>query len=877
MIRIGTVFDGRFGIIEKIGSGGMADVYRAKDLKTGEIVAIKSLKQKFSKTPEYVSRFRAEGEAVSEIESPYVVRVMGVGESEGTYYLVMEYVDGITLKEYISRKTHLSAKETMAISAQITLGLRSAHAHRIIHRDVKPENVILTRNGKVKLTDFGIAEVRTGEEKTLGDGTLGSVHYISPEQVKGKEADERSDIYSLGICMYEMITGTLPFDKETAMAVALAHMNESMVPPSDHNPDCPIALEQIIFRCTQKSREKRYHSCTELLKDLKIAVETPDFNFEKQEQERVMMSSTHVFSKNETNALRKENAEREAVRKAAKKEERTTFDHIMQILAIALGALMFGLLLYIILSFSGCLSGTGSMNTPSRQNGYETDEDPTIIVITKDPNEFDPETDTKVPDMIGMTLQQAMQALEDAELNFQLSYQQEYSEAYPMGSVIRQSYEGGTVVLKDSTIVIVLNSGKGYFDIKKNYVGRNIADFRTDIAEYKSYITVEEKGVYSRSVPINQIMSISPSSGRVNAGDKITVTYSNGKPYALMPDLTGMTEEEAKKALNDVLLKLGKVDEDFDDEVEKGKICYQQYKAGMYLREGTTVAVSISKGKEKLALPDLTGMTKEEADETLKDAGYRPVYVNWYEESGEDLGKVRGQYPEAGTKLEPGNDVMVYVSSSSDTVILPDVVGKKFDSEVKKLLHSLPFKFIIHEETVAAEEEEEDLIITGIRQTDPSAPLSKGAEITVTYKTTTFSKISMPNLLQGLTLDEAKTLLQSQGFSIDEEHLIVTYEKTEIESLDGIVSEQSPEANSDTTTLVKVELKVFRYEAPAPSESESETPEESSSETEAPPESSSESVPDVPTDPVESSETQEQTPPDNPPQDAQGQNEASEP
>ena len=272
MLKSGTIFAERYGIQEKIGSGGMADVYRAVDTRLNREVAIKVLKSNLAQDPEILHRFRVEGRAAAGLDNPNIIKVYDVGNVGDTYYIVMELVSGITLKEYIRRKGVLSARESMAITAQVAVGLRAAHAHHIVHRDIKPQNIILSRDGKVKVSDFGIARAISDETKTVTTTAMGSVHYIAPEQAKGSVCDERSDIYSLGIVLYEMITGQVPFDKDTSIAVALAHMNETMTPPSELNPECPKALEQIIFRCTQKSRERRYHNCTELLKDLKIAV-----------------------------------------------------------------------------------------------------------------------------------------------------------------------------------------------------------------------------------------------------------------------------------------------------------------------------------------------------------------------------------------------------------------------------------------------------------------------------------------------------------------------------------------------------------------------------------------------------------------------------
>lgn len=375
MIKVGTLFAGRYGIISQIGSGGMADVYKVQDVETNRTIALKVLKESLSRDADSIRRFKAEGERMKEIQSQNVVTVYDVGSVGGTYYIAMELINGITLKEYIRRKGQLSPKETMAVSAQVACGLRAAHSRQIVHRDVKPQNIILSKDGKVKVMDFGIAEsTDTGAKNS--QFTVGSVYYIAPEQAKGEACDERSDIYSLGVVMYEMITGKVPFDKETTVQVALAHMNESMTPPSELNPECPLALEQIIFRCTQKSRARRYHNCTELLGDLKIAVGTPDYDFGQKEKATLMKNNTQVFTKNEprpkpvapmTGDVRRPHPTRQsaheeedetevrAAHKPAKKPlPKTLFDRIIQILGAIIAAVILFLLIYIIVSLSGC-------------------------------------------------------------------------------------------------------------------------------------------------------------------------------------------------------------------------------------------------------------------------------------------------------------------------------------------------------------------------------------------------------------------------------------------------------------------------------------------------------------------------------------------
>ena len=256
MIKIGMCISGRYEIIEKVGAGGMADVYKARDNRLNRYVAIKVLKQEYSADTKFVTKFRAEAQSVAGLAHPNIVAVYDVGEENGLHYIVMELVEGITLKKYIEHKGKLDIKESLGISIQIAQGLCAAHANHIIHRDIKPQNIIISREGKVKVMDFGIA--KAASSNTITSNAMGSVHYISPEQARGGFSDERSDIYSLGITMYECSSGKVPFIGDSTVAVALAHIQEQAVPLSTINKDIPYGIEMIVNKCMQKKPELRY-------------------------------------------------------------------------------------------------------------------------------------------------------------------------------------------------------------------------------------------------------------------------------------------------------------------------------------------------------------------------------------------------------------------------------------------------------------------------------------------------------------------------------------------------------------------------------------------------------------------------------------------
>ena len=301
MLKTGMFIGERYEIVGKVGSGGMADVYKAKDHKLNRFVAVKVLKQEFREDTTFIRKFRTEAQAAAGLTHPNIVSVFDVGEDGDIYYIVMELVEGITLKEYISKKGCLSVKEATSIAIQVSMGLEAAHSHGIVHRDVKPQNIMISTDGKVKVTDFGIA--RAASSNTISSNAMGSVHYSSPEQVRGGYSDEKSDIYSLGITLYEMVTGRVPFDGETTVAIAIKHLQEELIPPSTYTPDLPYSLERIIEKCTQKSVDRRYNNMEEVIADLKHSLIDPQGDFVK----LVPLSNhaqTVVISESERNVIR---------------------------------------------------------------------------------------------------------------------------------------------------------------------------------------------------------------------------------------------------------------------------------------------------------------------------------------------------------------------------------------------------------------------------------------------------------------------------------------------------------------------------------------------------------------------------------------------
>ena len=277
MIQPGMFISDRYEIIDKVGSGGMADVYKAKCHRLNRYVAIKILKPEFSSDMNFVEKFRAEAQSVAGLSHPNIVSVYDVGDDDGLHYIVMELVEGITLKRFIERRGKLDIKEAVGIAIQIAQGMEAAHSHHIIHRDIKPQNIIISREGKVKVADFGIAKAATSN--TISQNAIGSVHYLSPEQARGGYSDERSDIYSLGVTLYEMLTGQVPFAGDNSVSVALLHIQSEATPVQVLNPGVPTSVDRIVLKCMQKKPERRYQSAAELIRDLKKSLLNPDGDY----------------------------------------------------------------------------------------------------------------------------------------------------------------------------------------------------------------------------------------------------------------------------------------------------------------------------------------------------------------------------------------------------------------------------------------------------------------------------------------------------------------------------------------------------------------------------------------------------------------------
>ena len=493
MLKAGVMLANRYEIVGRIGSGGMADVYKAMDHKLNRYVAVKVMKPEFQGDSTFVSKFRREAQAAAGLANPNIVNVYDVGEDQGSYYIVMELVEGITLKEYIEKKGKLSVREATSIAIQVCMGLAAAHDQGIVHRDVKPQNIIISTDGKVKVTDFGIA--RAASSNTISANAMGSVHYSSPEQVRGGYSDSRSDIYSLGITLYEMVTGRVPFDGETTVAIAIKHLQDEMEPPTKYSPDLPHALEQIIYKCTQKSVDRRYQSMNEVISDLKRSLMEPDGNFvqlaplsdhastvliSKKEQQEIRNAGKNGGKSGTTTPAAQTFTSIEAARRGRDEENEPDDDadddsDISSGLekAVTIGSfIVCGLIIFILIFFIAKAAGL----IGNSRRGAQVSTPTSVAEVSEESAASEIITTVSVPNILGMTESDAQKITADKGLGIKFSGEKPSEQAE--GMIIEQDPQQGTQVERNSTIKYVKSSGPEMHAIPA-VTGGYIVDART--------------------------------------------------------------------------------------------------------------------------------------------------------------------------------------------------------------------------------------------------------------------------------------------------------------------------------------------------------------------------------------------------------------
>ncbi|MCR4999469.1 MAG: Stk1 family PASTA domain-containing Ser/Thr kinase [Lachnospiraceae bacterium] len=602
MLNAGTIIAGRYEIIEKIGAGGMSDVYKAMDHSLGREVAIKVLKQEFVEDVGFVSKFRAEAQSAAGLEHPNIVNIYDVGSEEGLYYIVMEYVEGITLKTYISKKGRLSYNELISIAIQVGRGIEAAHNKNIIHRDIKPQNIIISKEGKVKVTDFGIARAATAN--TINADIMGSVHYSSPEQARNGYVTFQSDIYSLGIVMYEMCTGRVPFDGDTTVAIAIQHLQGEMTPPSAFAPDVPIAVERIIQKATMKSQDKRYATMDEMLTDLKKALVNPNEDFVTIASEEG--DKTKVVTAEELTKIQ-QRAGIVGVEELASEEENwkddedwdpddedddedgpvnPTLEKAITIMGIVAAVIIAIIVIYL---FAHVLGGFKSKDKDKDSN-KEPDTQTEQTVDDKDSADK-----VTVPNLLGLTEDEAKAKLKELNLGYKNAGTAS-SDKYEEGQIMSQSVNDGQQVAKNTTITVTVSSGAGNVDVPnvENMKESAATNTLTD-AGFKYSVSYDYSDSVEQGVVIKQTPGANTSGKK---GDTVALVVSRGKESISVPNVVGETKDNAVSKLQNAGLNAGNVTEDYSDDVEAGKVISQGTKSGENVDKGASVDLVVSKGKK---------------------------------------------------------------------------------------------------------------------------------------------------------------------------------------------------------------------------------------------------------------------------------------
>ena len=553
------LLSGRYELLEKIGDGGMAVVYKGKDRLLNRFIAIKILRPEFTKDASFVENFKRESQAAAGLSHPNIVSVYDVGKEGNINYIVMELVEGKNLSTIIAEEAPLDYRRVIDLTKQVASALRIAHKNKIIHRDVKPHTIMVTSDGVAKLADFGIAKAVNDATLSTNSKVIGSVHYFSPEQARGNYVDERSDIYSLGIVMYEMLTGRVPFDGDNPVSIALKHINEEIVPPHEYVDGIPPALERAVLKATNKFQTNRFNSADELIEEL------DNIEFVT----KVVGNSIFAEASNEVARKRsdlEDPSEDEELlsnrkgKKAKKNKKQGNSSRKKKIIRIALA------LAAILLIALGVAFATGKFSGKA-----------------------------KVPDLSDMTYKEAKKAADDAGFKIEKG-KAVYSSEISEGHVVEQNPAGGEEAKKGSTIKVNLSKGSKDGTVP-NLVGQNYKKVEKDLkkAGYKLGIVKSE----TSTKPEGTILSQDPAAGsNADKGTKINITISDGKgkDKGTVPSVTGKSLEEAKAAIRNAGFSVGNITYDESNVYGNGYVMWQQYAANTSLEKGQTIDIEVSKG-----------------------------------------------------------------------------------------------------------------------------------------------------------------------------------------------------------------------------------------------------------------------------------------
>ncbi len=598
----GRLLGNRYEIIEKIGSGGMATVYKAKCHVLNRYVAIKILRDEFTTDEEFIKRFEVEAQSAASITHPNIVSVYDVGADGNLYYIVMELIKGKTLKEIIvEEKGPLPWKWSVNIAGQIASALETAHKNHIIHRDIKPHNIIITEDGVAKVTDFGIAKAVSNSTITAFGTTIGSVHYFSPEHARGGYTDEKSDLYSLGVVMYEMLTGKVPFDADTAVSVALKHMQEEAVPPIEVNPNVPVAVNDIIMKALRKDTNLRYQNATAMLMDLRRALKEPNGDFVDNNDyqndfptQRISTIGLEEESRNQKN----ENAKN-------KKKPNKFVEFIKKHKVLSS---IIGLILLFVITI-GLTIGISNATRPK---------------------------DVEIPNLVGKTVDEAKDILKQNKLNY-VEESQEYNADVPEGQIISQTppYVQGRRIKENTDIKVVVSKGTETTTVPKL---KGLTKEEAQDAADEAKIKLEFQEETSKTVEAGVIIKQEKAEGEtVNAGDtiKVYISIGTGIKQVKVVSVVGQDEETAKQTLQDLGLVIEKVNYSKDKSQSNGVVLEQSVSAGTTVDEGSKITLTVNKYDEdkdctvNVNVSSITGYTKK-TDEDGKEVEAEQVTVSMY-------------------------------------------------------------------------------------------------------------------------------------------------------------------------------------------------------------------------------------------------------
>ena len=646
----GRLLGNRYEIIEKIGSGGMATVYKAKCHVLNRYVAIKILRDEFTTDEEFIKRFEVEAQSAASITHPNIVSVYDVGADGNLYYIVMELIKGKTLKEIIvEEKGPLPWKWSVNIAGQIASALETAHKNHIIHRDIKPHNIIITEDGVAKVTDFGIAKAVSNSTITAFGTTIGSVHYFSPEHARGGYTDEKSDLYSLGVVMYEMLTGKVPFDADTPVSVALKHMQEEPTPPIEVNPNIPSAVNDIIMKALRKDTNLRYQNATAMLLDLKRALKEPNGDFVDNNDYQNDFPTQRIS----TIGIEEESRKQNSANKNGKKPNKFT-EFIKKHKALSI---IVGLMLLFVISIALTI-GISNATRPK---------------------------DVDIPNLTGKTVDEAKEILKQNKLNY-IEEDQEYNTEVPEGQIISQNppYVEGRKIKENTDIKVVVSKGTETTTVPKlKGLTKDEAQDAADDAKIKLDFQEET----SKTVEAGVIIKQEKSEGeKVNAGDtvKVYISIGTGIKQVKVVSVVGQDEETAKKTLEDLGLVIEKVNYSKDKSQTNGVVLEQSLSANTTVDEGSKVTLTVNKYDEdkecavNVNVSSMTGYTKK-TDEDGKEIEPEKVTVSVYVDDKE--------YNTKSSKMneEKYSATIKAAGTVSIKVVVKDSTGKTLASDTKSV------------------------------------------------------------------------------------------------------------------------------------------------------------------------------------------------